>query len=56
MATRYEMIEQFQKESDERFDKTRKDINRFFNRMIFVSLLIAAISGIGILLIHLFWK
>lgn len=53
MATRYEMIEQFRKESNESFDKTQKDINRIFNRMIFVSLLVAAISGMLLLLKHL---
>lgn len=53
MSTSDEMIEQFRKESDERFDKTRKDINRIFNRMIFVCLSVAAISGILLLLIHL---
>lgn len=53
MATNDEMIKKFRRESEERFDKTQKDINRIFNRMIFVGLLIAAIGGILLLLIHL---
>lgn len=47
-----EIIEQFRKELDESFDKTREEINRVFNIIIFVSFSVAAICAIVLLLIN----